>query len=176
MAETKGIIQSLAHNYTSPYDILVNTNKILFDSLEKKSFITLLAARIDSKKHNVAFARAGHCPVIHYKAKSNKVHFLQPAGIAIGLNKTKLFADTLKEQNVKFLKNDILAFYTDGLSEAMNSAGEEYGEERLGEILKENSHLTVEELKEKIIDDILSFLNGQNLHDDLTLILIKQKN
>lgn len=175
MAETKGIIQSLAHNYTSPYDILVNTNNILFDSLEKKSFITLLAARIDYKKHNVAFGRAGHCPVIHYEAKTNKIHFLQPPGIAIGLNKTILFADTLKEQNVTFLKNDIMAFYTDGLSEAMNSDGEEFGEEKLGEIIKEHAHFTVEELKEKVIDEILSFLSGQNLHDDLTLILIKQK-
>ncbi len=176
MAETKGIIQSLTHNYTSPYDILVNTNNILFDSLEKTSFISLLAARVDYKNNNVAFARAGHTPVIHYEAKSGKVHFLQPPGIAVGLNKTRLFADMLKEQNVTFLKNDIMAFYTDGLSEAMNKAGEEFGEEQLGNIIKENAHLTVELLKEKVIDDILSFLDGQNLHDDLTLILIKQKN
>lgn len=176
MAETKGIIQSLTHNYTSPYDILVNTNNILFDSLEKKSFITLLAAKVDYKNNNVIFARAGHCPVIHYEAKSDMVNFLQPPGIAIGLNKTKLFSDTLKEQSVKFKKNDIMAFYTDGLSEAMNNTGEEFGEGRLGKILKENAHLPVEELKEKVIDEILFFLNGQNLHDDLTLILIKQKN
>lgn len=173
MAETKGIIQSLAHNYTSPYDILVNTNTILFDSLESKSFITLLAARIDYKKSHLTFARAGHCPVIHYKSETGQIQFLQPPGIAIGLDRTNLFAETLKETKVKLAKNDILAFYTDGLSEAMNSVGEEFGEEKIGEIIKNNCHLNVSELKEKMIDEILNFLKGQNLHDDLTLVLIK---
>jgi serine phosphatase RsbU (regulator of sigma subunit) len=173
MAETKGIIQSLAHNYQSPYDILVNTNKILFDSLDKKSFITLLVARINYKAHTLTFARAGHCPVIHYEAKTDSIHFLQPPGIAIGLDRTDLFENILQEQKIKFAQQDILAFYTDGLSEAMNSVGEEFGEQRIGNVIKQNCKLPVEELKDKVIDEILNFLKGQNLHDDLTMILIK---
>ncbi len=173
MAETKGIIQSISRNYYSPYDILVNTNNILFDSLEKKSFITLLVAQIDYKKQILRFARGGHCPVLHYKAKEKEAEFLQPPGIAVGLTKGDLFDSTLKEEKVKLATDDILAFYTDGLSEAMDKNNVEFGDERLGEIIKNNAHLKVDELKEKVIDDILNFLDGQNLHDDLTLVLIK---
>ncbi len=173
MAETKGIIQSISRNYYSPYDILVNTNNILFDSLEKKSFITLLVAQIDYKKQILRFARGGHCPVLHYKAKEKETEFLQPPGIAVGLTKGDLFDSTLKEEKVKLATDDILAFYTDGLSEAMDKNNVEFGDERLGEIIKNNAHLKVDELKEKVIDDILNFLDGQNLHDDLTLVLIK---
>lgn len=173
MAETKGIIQSITRNYYSPYDILVNTNSILFGSLERKSFITLLVAQIDYKKQVLYFARGGHCPVLHYKAKENKIDFLQPPGIAIGLDKGKIFNGILKEEKVKLATNDILAFYTDGLSEAMDKNDIEFGNERLGEVIKNNAHLEVEALKEKIIDEILTFLDGQNLHDDLTLVLVK---
>ena len=104
---------------------------------------------------------------------SDKISFLQPSGIAIGLDKGEIFNKTLKEEKLFFEINDILAFYTDGLSEAMNKDGEEFGEERLAEVLKEHSNLPVEELKDKVIDKILAFVGKQNLHDDLTLILIK---
>lgn len=173
MAETKGIIQSISRIYYAPYDILVKTNNILYESLERKSFITLLVAQINYNKNLLTFARAGHCPVIHYSAITDKINFLQPSGIAIGLDRGEIFNSTLKEEKLYFEINDILAFYTDGLSEAMNKNGEEFGEERLAEVLRQNSKLPVEELKDKVIDEILAFVGKQNLHDDLTLIIIK---
>jgi serine phosphatase RsbU (regulator of sigma subunit) len=173
MAETKGIMQSITRYYSSPYEILVNTNKILYDSLEKKSFITLLVAQVDHKNNVLKFARAGHCPVLHYCSKENKTKILQPDGIAVGLDKGEIFDSSLKEEKIKLRENDILAFYTDGLSEAMNKDGLEFGEEKLAEIMEQNAHLSVAELKERVIDEILAFLDGQNLHDDLTLIFVK---
>jgi len=173
MAETKGIVQSITRTFDSPYEILKNINKILFDSLEKKSFITLLAARFDVKKNELCFARAGHCPVLHYRKKTNKVSIHQPPGMAVGLNRDELFDNLLKEEKLCFDSGDILAFFTDGLSEAMNKNGDEYGEERLGEIIIQYASLKVDALKNMIIDSILAFLDGQNLHDDLTLVLVK---
>jgi serine phosphatase RsbU (regulator of sigma subunit) len=130
-------------------------------------------AQINYNKNLLTFARAGHCPVIHYNAISDKINFLQPSGIAIGLDRKDIFNKTLEEEKLFFEQNDILAFYTDGLSEAMNKDGEEFGEERLANVLRNNSTLPVEELKDKVIDEILAFVGKQNLHDDLTLILIK---
>lgn len=173
MAETKGIIQSLARNYESPRDILINTNKLLYSSMEKKSFISLLAAKIDLANLNVTFARAGHCPIIHFKAKDKSTTMFQTEGIAVGLDSGDIFDKSLEECQIQVAKNDILAFYTDGLSEARNKDNDEFGEERLCEIIQANSEFDAKQLKEVIIDDILKFLNGQNLHDDLTLILMK---
>lgn len=173
MAETKGIIQSLARNYESPRDILIHTNKLLYSSMEKKSFISLLAANLDLKKRNLTFARAGHCPIIHYSNDTRDTVMFKTNGIAVGLDNGNIFDSTLEEYKIKIKKNDILAFYTDGLSEARAANGEEFGEDRLCTIIKENSNLEVKLLKEVIIDNILGFLDGQNLHDDLTLVLIK---
>lgn len=173
MAETKGIIQTLAQLYRSPRDILIQTNKILFRSMEKKSFISLLAATIDCEANRIRFARAGHCPIIHYSTKDNTTRLLQPEGLAVGIDEGKVFDSYLKEHEITVNKGDILAFYTDGLSEAMNSRNEEFGEERICEIIRTHATLPVSQLKETMIDRILSFLEGRNLHDDLTLILIK---
>jgi len=173
MAETKGIIQSLVQSYSSPRDILIQANKILFRSMEKRSFISLLAVDMDCKKNQIKFARAGHCPILHYNAKSNETSLLQPEGLAVGIDDGKVFDSYLKEHTLKLGSGDILAFYTDGLSEAMNIDNEEFGEERLCEIIRSNAGLEVSELKDTVIDHILKFLDGKNLHDDLTLILLK---
>ncbi len=173
MAETKGIIQSITRSHTTPFDILVNTNRILFDSLDRASFITLIAAYLNYEKRELTFARAGHCPVLHYRSQSKSTHIYQPSGIAIGMDRKKVFESTLREQKVSLEKDDIVALFTDGLSEAMNHDDDEFGEERLCEVIKQNAGCSAEQLKEMVIDEILKFVDGRNLHDDLTLILIK---
>ncbi len=173
MAETKGVIQSLTREHRNPVEILEATNLILRDSLERKSFITLLVADIDYKKRVLSFARAGHCPVAHYSRRRDEVAFLQPGGIAVGLDKGPIFSKMLELKKISFEKDDVLAFFTDGLSEAMDAKGEEFGEERLGKIIRESAHEDVEVIKDNVINAILGFLQGQNLHDDLTLIIVK---
>ncbi len=173
MAETKGIILSLAESLTRPAEILKKANKILYPSMEKKAFISMLAARWDADTKILHFARAGHCPVIHYASASKNTILLQPPGLAIGLDEGRIFDQILKETEHQTAAGDILAFYTDGLSEARNKNDEEFGEQRLCDVIRENAHLDAEALKQAIIDTILSFLDGQALHDDLTLVLLK---
>jgi len=175
MAEAKGIIQSLARIFTSPRDILVETNKILYASLEKKAFISMLSGRVNLTTGSFWFSRAGHCPVIQYSAASGSATLHQPEGIAVGLDSGSIFDAKLQQARLSLGAGDILALYTDGLSEARNAQGQEFGEERLCALLKKNADLSASDLKDAVIDEILKFLDGQNLHDDLTLLLIKIK-
>ena len=174
MAETKGIIQSFSQYYHSPAKILSHTNRVLCDSLEKKSFITLLVAHIDVRKHQMRFARAGHCPVMYYQAAERKIRLLQPPGIAVGLDQGQLFDRLLQEFQISIEPGDVFLLYTDGLSEAMNDKNEEYGEERLSAVLQENHQKPLDQLKQAIIDDVFRFTGRRELHDDLTLILVKR--
>ena len=173
MAEAKGVLQSLSKSHSNPKDLLINTNKILYDSMDKKTFITMTVASIDCDKRELSFSRAGHCPLLKYSAKKESCELLQPSGIGIGLDKGDIFDDALEENKISLESGDIYIFYTDGLSEAMNDNEEEYGDQRLCELVESNAEKSVTELKEIIIDSILSFLNGRNLSDDLTLILLK---
>ncbi|MBD3224901.1 MAG: SpoIIE family protein phosphatase [Caldithrix sp.] len=175
MAEAKGIIQSMARHYASPREILIHTNRILYQSIEKKSFISLLALQFDLNQKTIKFSRAGHCPIIHYSKQTDETSLLQPEGIAAGLETGDVFEQMLEENQIPMQTGDLLALYTDGLSEARNASGQEYGEQHLCELLKQNKNSDVKDLKEIIIDDILKFLNGQKLHDDLTLVLLKIK-
>ncbi len=173
MAEAKGVLQSLSKSHSTPRDLLINANKILYDSMDRKTFITMTVASIDCDKKELSYSRAGHWPLLKYDANKKSCELLQPSGIGIGLDSGNIFDDALEEKKITLNTDDIYIFYTDGLSEAMNDNDEEYGDDRLCNLIEDNAEKTVTELKEIIIDSILSFLNGRNLSDDLTLILLK---
>jgi serine phosphatase RsbU (regulator of sigma subunit) len=173
MAEAKGIIQSLGKSFHQPRELLIRTNEILYETLERKTFISMLMASLDCESHTFSFARAGHCPLLYFNSKKNTARLLQPKGIGVGLEKGDIFQKTLVEEKISCNEGDIFVFYTDGLSEARNHMGEEYGDDRLVELISTNTNMTARELKEIIIDSILSFLDGQGLTDDLTLLLVK---
>jgi sigma-B regulation protein RsbU (phosphoserine phosphatase) len=173
MAEAKGVIQSLSKSFSSPRDLLIRTNEILYESLEKKTFISMLMATMDCDKKRIVFARAGHCPLLYYNSHEKKSRLLQPEGIGVGMERGLIFETTLVEQTIDCQPGDIFAFYTDGLSEARNKTGEEFGDERLCTIINKNAQKNIDKLKDTIIDEILEFLDGENLADDLTLVLVK---
>jgi len=173
MAEAKGVVQSLSKTFKQPRELLIRTNEILYETLERKSFISMLMASLNCNTNILSFARAGHCPLLYYNSEIDKAALLQPDGIGVGLEKGDIFKEKLKEEKVSCRSGDIFVFYTDGLSEARNHAGEEYGDERLRSLIEKNAKMATPELKELVIDSILSFLDGQSLSDDLTLLLVK---
>jgi serine phosphatase RsbU (regulator of sigma subunit) len=173
MAEAKGVVQSLSKSFSEPRDLLIRTNEILYESLERKMFISMLMASMDCKNRILKFARAGHCPLLYYNSNKEEVRLLQPEGIGVGLEKGKIFQDTLVEETIHCTPGDIYVFYTDGLSEARNTRGDEFGDDRLCDLIRKNAKKPVSELKNIILDSILNFLNGQNLADDLTLLIVK---
>lgn len=173
MAEAKGVVQSLSKSFNNPRDLLIRTNEILYETMERKMFISMLMASMDCKNQKITFARAGHCPLLYYNKENQQVKLLQPEGIGVGLEKGQIFTQTLVEETVSFTPGDVFVFYTDGLSEARNKEGEEFGEERLCTIIRENAGKSVTEMRHVILDQILKFLDGENLADDLTLLLVK---
>ncbi len=173
MAETKGVIQSLSLTHSSPAEILKSANKILYNSLERKSFISMIAAVVNTRKKELTFSRAGHSPVVYFHAASSETTLLEPNGLAVGLDSGYNFDRILEEYTVKYDKDDVFVFYTDGLTEARNVDDEEFGEERLSEVVRKYGHLDPQEMDEKIIDEIMAFLKGTKLQDDLTMIILK---
>ena len=70
-------------------------------------------------------------------------------------------------------KGDVIVFYTDGITEAMNASSDLFGEARLSRIVQEHGHLESSELRERILREIEAFVGGADQHDDMTMILIK---
>ncbi len=86
-----------------------------------------------------------------------------------------MFEKVLTEETIVTEKDDILFFYTDGVTEMMNINKLQFGEERIKKIIEENAEKSAEEIKEKILQTIQRFRANAPVNDDLTLVLLKAK-
>lgn len=175
MAEVKGIIKSLAHTYQSPREVLIRTNEILFENLERRYFITLIYAIIDLKSWKLTFSRAGHCPLLFGQAHTQHAEFIEPKGIGIGLTRGTIFNNLIEEKELALNMGDVLLFFTDGMIEAMNHQREEFEESRLLTVFPKMLQLDARGIKNHLVAEVDRFVDGARRHDDLTLIVAKLK-
>jgi sigma-B regulation protein RsbU (phosphoserine phosphatase) len=179
MAELKGLVLSLSQIYQSPRQLLLEVNRIISENLDSRSFITMTYAVLDLANGVMTYARAGHTPLIYLPGSSavdRDAQVLTPNGLVVGLRidgAAEKFAELLEEDQITLHKGDVIVFYTDGITEAMNAASDLFGEARLSRIVQEHGHLESGELRERILREIEGFVGGADQHDDMTMILIK---
>jgi len=177
MAELKGLVLSLSQIYQSPRQLLLEVNRIISENLDTRSFITMTYAVLDLAAGTMTFARAGHTPLLYYRGDGKRgTQVLAPNGLVVGLRipgATEKFAELLEEQRVDLEKGDVIVFYTDGITEAMNQNSDLFGEARLGRIIAEHGELDAADLRERILREIEAFVGNADQHDDMTMILLK---
>ena len=178
MAELKGLVLSLSQIYQSPRQLLMEVNRIISENLDTRSFITMTYAVIDLEEAVMTFARAGHTPLVFLRGDANgaAAEVLIPNGLVVGLRipgAQEKFAELLEEQRVDLARGDVIALYTDGITEAMNTDSDLFGDVRLGRIIAEHGHLDTADLRERILREIEVFVGAADQHDDMTMILIK---
>jgi serine phosphatase RsbU (regulator of sigma subunit)/Na+-transporting methylmalonyl-CoA/oxaloacetate decarboxylase gamma subunit len=173
MAELKGLILSLSRNHDSPKHLLTELNEILAPNLDRRSFVTMTYAIIDSMKRTLRVSRAGHNPLIHFDGRTGETRLLSPPGLALGFDSGDRFKAVIEELELPLVRGDSFLFFTDGISEAMNGRAELFGEGRLASILKDASGLSSDDPKERILHEVRTFAAGESPHDDMTLVIVK---
>jgi serine phosphatase RsbU (regulator of sigma subunit) len=177
MAELKGLVLSLSQIYKSPKDLLIEVNRILSDNLDSRSFITMTYAVIDLKAGTLTYARAGHTPLIYLPASGREgVQVLTPSGMVLGLRLDGVqekFTELLEEHTLTIRAGDVFVLYTDGVTEAMNTESDLFGDTRLSRLVEEHGHLESSELRERILREVEAFVGEADQHDDMTMILMK---
>jgi phosphoserine phosphatase RsbU/P len=179
MAELKGLMLSLSRTYRSPRELLIMANHLIAEHLDSRSFITMTYAVIDLTARTMTYARAGHTPLLYYPGGAlpvdRRVQILAPDGLVLGLklDDGQLFERLLVEQTLVLSTGDVCLFFTDGITEAMNSQDDCYGEQRLGRLIEDHGHRSCEELRERMLRDVEAFVGGAPQHDDMTMILLK---
>lgn len=173
MAEFKGVIQTLARHLKNPKELICQANRIFYSTIERKSFVTAIVGKFAPQQNAFQFVRAGHTPVLYYSHKDARSHFLQPAGLGIGLENGSIFDSITEMQKTQLQAGDFLVLFTDGLTEARNKAGEEFGDERLQSLATACDNLNASQIKERILKEITEFIGKNPLHDDLTFIVVK---
>lgn len=174
MAKLQTIIQLYCKEGSSPREILIEANKLLYNSLESGSFITLTLALFDIEKMKVKLCRAGHLPVLIHDDEGTRL--LRTNGIALGLDKGSLFDKHLEESEIELKSGQLFSFFSDGVTETMNENDELFGEERLMKIFSENNHLHSTSIMDEIEKEIIQFRGKAEQHDDMTMVIVKVKN
>lgn len=173
MAELKGIIQSLANVYAhDPVELIRRANETLVNSLDKSVFISLIYGLVNVRTKKLTLINAGHCPVVF--SDSENTELIKLDGLALGLRKGEIFTSILRPKEIQLKTGDVLAFYTDGVIEAINQNNEEFGYNRLKETISKNKHLHAEAIKNEIFEAVNSFAKaGESNRDDLTILILK---
>lgn len=173
MAEVKGIFESLSKIVQQPSELLIKVNEVLKGNLERKNFVTAVYGIINKKSGKMNLSRAGHTPTII--CRGGNVERLQPAGIGLGLDFTNSFSNSLKEMEIQLKNNDIIVCYSDGITEAKNSLGEDFGYDKFEKIISDNCSKNLDEISTLVMQELSLFSKDHPQHDDITLVLFKWK-
>lgn len=173
MAKLQTMIQLACTIDKSPKQILVDINKRLYESLERSWFITMTLALFDSEKNTVKFCRAGHMPLL--TANNGTIKSYKTQGIGVGLESGVIFESSLVEEEVNFTPGQIFAFFSDGITEAMNESNDFFGEDKLSELLKNKSAKNSNDIMDEIWESLTRFRGRAEQNDDMTMVLVKVK-
>jgi sigma-B regulation protein RsbU (phosphoserine phosphatase) len=161
-------IQSVRDSAKIPGELLRLLNKILGDQLHGQ-FVTAAYLYINAEGYQVRYSSAGHPPLLYWNSLSEEVEFIESNGFVFGVLKESEYP----VRDFSFNKNDKFLIYSDGLIETMNPSGEEFGNERLSEVIRKYHKVSAEELSKIILNELGIWQNNKpSQQDDLTWIII----
>ena len=152
--------------------MLEQVNHLLQLDSSQAFYVTFIYAVLEPKSGQITYAIAGHNPpYVLDSASKTAEHLSKPNGsIAIGL----LEPIKLQDRILQLKEGQTFFLFTDGLSEPMNDEGTEFGQNRLTEVLAENSNKNPEELIEKLLTELGKFKASGSLEDDCTILVLKR--
>src|SRR6201997_5375344 len=161
MSATRGMLRSLAEACCTPGEVLTHLNKLLVNDFPAGRFVTMVYAVLDPANRTVVFANAGHLRPLLIDNEGE--HFLEvERGLPLGLG----FGD-YSETTISLSEGSKLIFYSDGITEAENGSGEEYGARRLAEHAVKPEASAV-----SLVDEVRSFAHGAGVRDDASAVFI----
>lgn len=176
MAHTQ--LRHLLRQHGSPAELLRRLNADMLGEIQRGMFITIACAIIDTKKNSITLARAGHeMPLLLTKGDGvspPRFEKIRTEGMAIGMVPPAVFDEILTEVTLPFRPGSVLVLFTDGLTEARNPDGDEYGANNLAHTVLRTHQYGARDLNQEILGSLEAFCQGTPLHDDLTLVTVKR--
>lgn len=168
MAFLRASLRAATHIGYSPQISMAKVNFLLWESIERNQFVTAFYGILDASNRTLAYANAGHNPPLLIDT-NGKTRFIEHGSIPLGM-----FKDTrYHEYYLSLEPGEVLTMYTDGVTEALNPAGEEFGRNRLAEAVKAGRDLSARELISALEREVLRWTDGLGAADDVTFFVIK---
>jgi phosphoserine phosphatase RsbU/P len=150
-----------------PQRFLLSVNRLFYENTADGAFATLFFAEYDDKQRRLRYANCGHLPALLLR-RDDKLERLEATGTVLGLFKG--WDCSAGERNLS--PGDTVAFYTDGVTESFNEAGEQFGESRLAEALRQHRALPPQDLLSSLVESVRRFSPNEQ-HDDITIMVVK---
>ena len=170
MPAVKIALRALAARNVSTSDLLAELNRVFLDNLPGASYFTLLYAVFDPAADRVVYANAGHLPALHLEGPRAEATWLMPEGPAVGLLHEEVRFETVE---VRFGPGDLFVFYTDGITEAEDESGADFGQDRLVATVRSASGGTAGAVVSAVHDAVDAFRGPGARNDDATVIAVR---
>jgi sigma-B regulation protein RsbU (phosphoserine phosphatase) len=174
MAICRSVLRSEAAKNPSPADVLHKVNRQIYPDIKEDMFISMAYLVLNHSRAGVMLARAGHDAPLLYKAGSKTVERVKPPGMVVGIDSGSVFDRLTNDFTITLERGDCLLLYTDGVTEALDSAGDEFGMDRLVESVNAGASDGAEAMIQRVIEGVRNFVGTRSQHDDITLIAIRK--
>jgi serine phosphatase RsbU (regulator of sigma subunit) len=170
MVLSRTLIRATASDGRQPAAVLEQANRLILSDSKSGLFVTCFYGILDLASGALIFANGGHNYPLVYHTATGRVEPLSAQGIVLGIVPEPRF----EQRAVRLDHGDVVCFYTDGVTEAMNPRRQLFDEDRLSEVLRRCHHLEPEEIISRIIDAVTNFAAGAAQTDDITMVVLKR--
>ena len=174
MAICRSVLRSQAALNPSPSDVLRKVNRQLYPDIKEDMFISMAYLILDHVRASVTLSRAGHDAPMLYKRSTQTVTPLKPPGMVLGIDSGSVFDRITGDFDVPLERDDCLVLYTDGVTEALDSEGLEFGMDRMIQSVRASAVHGASAIVTRVIEDVRNFAGAQPQHDDITMIAIRK--
>jgi sigma-B regulation protein RsbU (phosphoserine phosphatase) len=174
MAICRSVLRSQASQKQSPSAVLREVNRQLYPDIKEDMFISAAYLILDRTRNSIVLSRAGHDAPLLYKRESQTVTPIKPPGMVLGIDSGSVFDRLTNDFTVPLEKGDCLILYTDGVTEALDSEGDEFGPERMMQSVRASATNGAAAIIKRVIDDVRTFVGSTPQNDDITLIAIRK--
>ena len=166
VSNVQAVLKSLASAAVAPGELCFKVNSIICGNSVSRRFITCFYALLDTQSRKLSYTNAGHCPPM--LIRDGNCERMNEGGPVLGV-----FPDHYYFQaDIDLQRGDCLVLFTDGVTEARNASGREFGEDRLQELLTSGHQLRAAELRDRIMAEVNEFSDGE-VYDDATLMVVR---
>jgi sigma-B regulation protein RsbU (phosphoserine phosphatase) len=173
MAMCRSVLRSKAPGNVSPAAVLREVNRQLYPDIREDMFITMLYMVLD-RDGTLILARAGHEAPLWCRDHFRHIEEIEAPGMALGIDPGDVFDEVIKDVVVSLSPLDTVIAYTDGINEALDAEGNEFGQEQLKAVLQEAGPQSVDFLVKTIVDRVQTFSRGHPQNDDITLAAVQR--
>jgi len=173
MAMCRSVLRSKAPGNFSPAQVLREVNRQLYPDIREDMFITMIYMIMDASG-KLTLARAGHESALWCKDHFKHIATIDAPGIALGIDPGDVFDEVIRDVTVELSPLDTVVVYTDGINEALDDEGNEFGQEQLKAVLQAAGPQSVDFLVKTIVDRVQNFSSGHPQNDDITLAAVQR--